>query len=148
MRGYAPPVYWEKIGEAKKNLDIPIIANGDIWTREDFLRCREITGSEHFMLGRGVVVNPALSWQVAFELGLVKEIPQIPNWYELVKNFTQKCSLANKNPTYPIDRTKQWLKLSSSRKTFLGFDQIKTAENLSDLLQELRRLVVGHHLHS
>ena len=38
--GYKPPAYWDAIGEIRAALDIPVVANGDIWDLEDFKRCR------------------------------------------------------------------------------------------------------------
>ena len=68
-QGYAPPAYWEPIGEVKRRMAIPVVANGDIWSREDFLRCRDITGAEHFMIGRGALADPTLPGAIATELG-------------------------------------------------------------------------------
>lgn len=56
--GYAPPARWEKIGEVVKNSNMTIIANGDITNRESLHRCQEITGCQHFMIGRGSLNNP------------------------------------------------------------------------------------------
>lgn len=71
LAGYAPPIHWGPIGEVRRLLHpLPVIANGDIWTLEDFRRCREITGCEHYMLGRGALVDPNLAPNIAAELGL------------------------------------------------------------------------------
>ena len=39
--GYKPPAYWHYIADIKAALKIPVIANGEIWTLNDYLRCRE-----------------------------------------------------------------------------------------------------------
>ena len=65
VQGYAPPAYWNPIGAVRARLTIPVVANGDLWTTEDFRRCREETGCTHFMLGRGALANPLLSHQIA-----------------------------------------------------------------------------------
>ncbi|MCX2801503.1 tRNA-dihydrouridine synthase [Microbulbifer thermotolerans] len=62
--GYRPPAYWEYIGEIRQQLSIPVIANGDIWTLEDFQRCREVTGCRRFMFGRTLLARPDLGLQV------------------------------------------------------------------------------------
>lgn len=62
--GYRPPAYWEYIGEIREQLAIPVIANGDIWTLEEFKRCREVTGCSHFMLGRSLLARPDLGLQI------------------------------------------------------------------------------------
>src|SRR4051812_48770492 len=69
-QGYQPPALWHPIGIVRERLGIPVVANGDIWSVEEFHRCRAETGCVHFMLGRGAIANPALSHQIACELGL------------------------------------------------------------------------------
>lgn len=62
--GYRPPAYWERIADIRAVVNIPLIANGEIWTVADALRCREVSGCDDIMLGRGMVVNPGLAWAV------------------------------------------------------------------------------------
>ena len=38
VAGYAPPVDWAALGRVRRQLDIPLVANGDIWTLADFPR--------------------------------------------------------------------------------------------------------------
>src|SRR3954469_10967427 len=38
--GYRPLAYWDRIRQIRTAIDIPVIANGEIWTVEDALRCR------------------------------------------------------------------------------------------------------------
>ena len=42
-------------------IDIPLIANGEVWTVEDFARCQPETGCADIMLGRGAVADPLLA---------------------------------------------------------------------------------------
>ncbi|MBI1860984.1 MAG: tRNA-dihydrouridine synthase family protein [Deltaproteobacteria bacterium] len=60
-QGYAPPVNWRIVGEVRRALSIPVIVNGDIRDRESLVNCAEVTGAEHFMLGRGALANPDLA---------------------------------------------------------------------------------------
>jgi tRNA-dihydrouridine synthase C len=53
MQGYRPPAHWKYIAEIRRRIPIEVIANGEIWTLDDFKRCRDETGCTHFMLGRG-----------------------------------------------------------------------------------------------
>ena len=59
--GYQPPAHWEWITKIKDQLQIPVVANGDIWNPKDFARCQEVTECSHFMLGRGAVAQPNLA---------------------------------------------------------------------------------------
>ena len=58
--GYRPPAYWDEISRARQITNLPIIANGEIWSPADALRCREVTGCDDLMLGRGVLCRPDL----------------------------------------------------------------------------------------
>ena len=62
--GYRPPAYWERVADVRAAVKIPVIANGEIWTVADALRCREISGCNDIMLGRGMVTDPGLAWAV------------------------------------------------------------------------------------
>lgn len=141
-QGYRPPVFWQKIAEVQKNAPIPVIANGDIWSLEDFLKCREITGCEHFMLGRGALANPFLVCQIAKELGLPASEqqsqwghqtgPDSATWMQLLNQLTM-MSLASENvEKYALIRIKQWLSFRNLRVTTPIFHQIKRFEDLSD----------------
>ena len=59
--GYRPPAYWERIAEIREAVKVPVIANGEIWTVADALRCRERSGCDALMLGRGMVSDPGLA---------------------------------------------------------------------------------------
>jgi tRNA-dihydrouridine synthase C len=59
--GYKPPAYWDYIGRIKETISIPVIANGEIWSVDDWRRCREQSGCEDFMIGRGLLARPDLA---------------------------------------------------------------------------------------
>lgn len=83
-QGYLPPADWKRIGRAREALSIPVVANGDINSPEDFVRCREETGCSRFMLGRGAIARPELFrllrgdeeafWPAARRLGLLLDL--------------------------------------------------------------------------
>ena len=55
---------WQVIAAVKKALTIPLIANGDIQTPDDALRCLAITGADGVMVGRGTMGAPWLVGQI------------------------------------------------------------------------------------
>ena len=58
---YRPPAYWERIADIRAAVRIPVVANGEIWNVQDALRCREVSGCDMLMLGRGMVTDPGLA---------------------------------------------------------------------------------------
>lgn len=139
LQGYAPPVFWEPIGKVREESPIPVVANGDIWSIEDFLRCREITGCEHFMIGRGALANPNLSKQIANGLNQERAV-EVGHWtwHELLSQFSEIMEdFGMDNPRLIAMRMKQWLKLASNQSNFLDFDQIKTMTKSCEILKFL-----------
>lgn len=64
VEGYKPPAHWEWIARIRESVSIPVVANGEIWTPEDYHKCREVSGCERIMIGRGLVANPFLVEQI------------------------------------------------------------------------------------
>ena len=59
--GYRPPAYWARIAYVRAVVSIPVVANGAIWNIDDAKRCRELSGCEMLMVGRGMVTDPGLA---------------------------------------------------------------------------------------
>lgn len=107
--GYNPPAYWSYIAKIVDVLDIPVIANGEIWNLDDWRRCREESHCEDFMLGRGLIACPDLALQIkAFTSG--KDYTPL-QWHQLLPLLHQ-FYLVTKD-AYPArflgNRLKQWL---------------------------------------
>lgn len=137
---YRPPVDWHQLGLLKKHLPIPLVANGDIWTLDDFKRCRDITGCDHFMLGRGVLADPNLARSVALELGVLSAgIGPSSDWYSLLRRLAHHC----KNQTEALNkktlhRLKQWLNFAGKYGLFQGFEAVKKARTEDEFFLALR----------
>lgn len=131
-QGYAPPVYWPLVGRVRESLGIPVVANGDIRTLDDFRRCRDETGCRHFMLGRGVLADPRLAGRVAAELGLGGWVETGPiDWAAQVRR------LLGRAPDVTVKRLKQWLRLAAEYGTFAHFGEVKRTGSVAELLAVL-----------
>ncbi len=74
---YSGRADWDAIGAVVKALSIPVIANGDIFSVEDALRCRAHSGASMFMIGRGCFGDPWLFGQVDAALA-GRPVPERP----------------------------------------------------------------------
>jgi tRNA-dihydrouridine synthase C len=130
-QGYAPPAYWSYIGDVRARVGIPVIANGEIWSVEDFERCREETGCHHFMIGRGALANPRLPLEIARRLGISHTSVPATDWEPLLRRFSElSLPVVRKGPEVVVGRMKQWLKMAHLRHPIAWFDDVKRAESV------------------
>jgi len=61
---YRPPAYWERVNDIRLGVSIPVVVNGEVWTVEDARLCRQASGCDSIMLGRGMVTDPGLAWAI------------------------------------------------------------------------------------
>ena len=64
---YRPPAYWHRIADIRAAVNIPVVANGEIWNVQDAARARELSGCHMLMLGRGMVTDPGLALAIKGE---------------------------------------------------------------------------------
>ncbi|HEV8312775.1 MAG TPA: tRNA-dihydrouridine synthase [Burkholderiaceae bacterium] len=102
--GYKPPAYWERIAAIRAVVKLPVIANGEIWTLQDAQRCREASGCDALMLGRGMVADPGLALAIRGEacgIGWAALLPLMAEFWRLVATRVE--------PRHRAGRLKQWL---------------------------------------
>lgn len=107
--GYRPPAYWEEIARAREIVSLNVIANGEIWSPADALRCREVTGCADLMLGRGALCRPDLP-RLIVAAGAGHSRPSL-HWGgipPLLLHFFE-LNLAHYDAKYAPNTTKQWL---------------------------------------
>jgi tRNA-dihydrouridine synthase C len=128
---YKPPAHWEYIRYMKDAVQIPVIANGEIWTVEDFHRCREVSGCEHVMIGRGLIANPGLATEI--KTGCAKKM--WPEWQEVFIQFMHH-SRASRSDNFAVQRSKQFAKIMSQSygEAAILFEKIKRLMTFEDML--------------
>ena len=107
--GYRPPAHWEWIARVQDVVNVPVFANGEIWSVEDWQRCRAISGARHYMLGRGLVARPDLARQIIAADQGVEFTPL--DWAEifpLLQDFWARVR-RKMPPQFAPGRLKQWL---------------------------------------
>lgn len=103
--GYkADRINWGAIGEIRRRLRIPVIANGEIWDWQSAQNCLTATGCDAVMIGRGALNVPNLSRVVKYNE------PRMP-WREVVQLLVKYSQLEKQGDTglYHVARIKQWL---------------------------------------
>jgi nifR3 family TIM-barrel protein len=77
-QGYACKADWETIAEAKRQLRIPVIGNGDLTSPEAVRSFFALTGADGAMIGRGALGNPWIFRQILqFFRGSLPEPPSL-----------------------------------------------------------------------
>ena len=125
VEGYRPPAYWELIPDIKAVVKVPVVANGEIWTVQEALRCREQSGCDDLMLGRGSVADPglALALRAAMAQGtppseaVPAEIAPAVPWAAMMPHLQRFWWLVCRDltPNQRAGRLKQWLNLMRRR---------------------------------
>ncbi|MBZ2169982.1 tRNA dihydrouridine synthase [Marinobacter sp. F4216] len=107
--GYKPPAYWEEIAKVREAVKSHVIANGDIWTVDDYWRCREVSGCDDVMIGRGLIARPDLARKIkASQAG--EDIPDM-TWAEAVALVREYAEVLQGwlEDRYVTGRIKQWM---------------------------------------
>ena len=102
--GYKPPAYWEKLPAVQQAIQIPVIANGEIWTLEQAERCLAVSGCADLMLGRGAITRPDLVNCIR-----ANSTSQQLAWSELLSLQLTFLNAASKTEQGLVGRYKQWL---------------------------------------
>jgi tRNA-dihydrouridine synthase C len=108
-QGYRPPAFWDEIAKAREWLAIPVIANGEIWSVEDALRCRASSGCPDLMLGRGALCRPDLAQLIrARDRG--EDAPSM-DWSDVLALVLRllDLNLGHYDAAYAPNPIKQWL---------------------------------------
>lgn len=149
FQGYTPPAYWQPIGEVRAALDIPVVANGEIWTVDDLKRCRDETRCEHFMIGRGALADPGMANVCARELGIAARCDEgvvgddAARWRALFSLVVDRSRAAGESERRTLSRLKQWLNYAHKGGVVSWFDGVKRVETVSELLLTLERISEG-----
>jgi tRNA-dihydrouridine synthase C len=136
VEGYKPPAYWEHIARIKAHTDIPIIANGEIWSKHDALQCQQQSDCQDIMLGRGALAMPNLAQ-------VIKGKAEPMHWEDvkqLLLDYSGYEIFGDKGRYYP-NRIKQWLgylkvQYSQAQSLFLTIRSMSHAKDIVEVLAQ------------
>lgn len=138
--GYRPPAHWEWIGKIRHRVKIPVVANGDIWTLEDYWKARTLSGCRDVMLGRSALADPWLAprirhWQLTGE-----RLPDT-TWSMRANVLKEYAHLQRQNlpERVVISLVKQWLAQmrQGNAEANRQFQRLKRITDLATLLDSL-----------
>jgi tRNA-dihydrouridine synthase C len=105
LQRYVPPAHWDELGRIRAHIRIPLIANGDICSVEDYQRCVAASGTVDVMLGRGAVRLPTLANQIRADQAMAAQWSTVS---PLLRSFWNEISLTLP-PRDCVGRVKQWV---------------------------------------
>lgn len=126
--GYrAERINWAAIGEIRQRLNIPVIANGEIWDWQSAQDCMAVTGCDAVMIGRGALNVPNLSRVIKYREACMP-------WSAVVQLLQKYVRLEKQGDTglYHVARIKQWL----------GYLR-KEYDDASELFSQIRALTTS-----
>lgn len=139
--GYKPPAYWSQIAKIKQNVKIPIVANGEIWTKSQALQCQLESNCVDIMIGRGALAMPNLAHVIRGTTAPM-EWPQV---ISLLLDYSGYEIFGNKGRYYP-NRIKQWLgylkvQYKEAGDLFLIIRAMKNAEEIVLAMKGVREQI-------
>ena len=141
-QGYKPPAYWDKI-QSFNTLDIPVIANGEIWNSEHAQNCMTQSGTAHLMLGRGAVTRPDLIAQLDTDSSQNQknlENTALLSWQDLIAHQIKFLEGAAKSDVVLVGRYKQWLAMLTKgyNEAKILWDSIKREKSKAAIISALQ----------
>ena len=140
---YSGKANWEDIRTLKEALSIPVIANGDVFTVEDFIKIIEQTGADGVMVARGAMGNPFLFKYIKDYLatgtykkvGFAEIVDQIVDQYEISLEFKDERLVVNQMRKHVGWYIKG---LPNATKVREEVNKLKSKEQIFDLLYKYR----------
>lgn len=147
MEMYTPPAHWNYVRVMNSGMDLPFLANGEIWSVEDYWRCREASGVARVALGRGLVSRPTLAREIRASISLGPDSGHDEDFaFEPVKFLEEffHRSVAFRNAHYGVARLKQILRYWSRDSDVFArwFQTVKvaqTVEHAAEFLQMIKK---------
>ncbi|MDP1525736.1 MAG: tRNA-dihydrouridine synthase family protein [Rhodocyclaceae bacterium] len=138
--GYRPPARWEWLARIRESVQVPVIANGEVWSVNDYRAMRTMSGCTDVMLGRGAVADPLLAQRIR-KGGLQ---PAEHDWQlvaQMIDDFWRQVQ-GKVLPSQAPGRLKQWLMLMrrsypQAERLFAAIRPLRHAGEVTPVLQQM-----------
>ena len=145
VQGYEPPAHWHWLKTIRERVAISVIANGDVFTLDDYLAIRQTSGCDDVMIGRGAVMRPDLARQIKQHLRgepvqAAAFNAEIMDWIRL---FFDLCLAHEPQGKYAVARLKQWLGMMKkaypeAAQLFAAVRTLREANEIQRVLQDFQ----------
>ena len=145
VQGYEPPAHWHWLKTIRERVAIPVIANGDVFTLDDYLAIRQTSGCDDVMIGRGAVMRPDLARQITRHrrgepVRAAACNAEILEWIGL---FFDLCLAHEPQGKYAVARLKQWLGMMKkaypeAAQLFAAVRTLREASEIQRVLQDFQ----------
>ena len=134
-QGYSGKADWSVIKQVKDNVNIPVCANGDIASLEDYVKIKQQTNADYFMIGRAALSNVFIFKEILEKKKLVitkdMKIDALLDYVELA----QECNI---NFNQIKGHSQHFLKgLANSTKIRNKLSRIKGLNGLLKIIKEI-----------
>lgn len=145
---YSGKANWNHIKILKENLSIPVIANGDIFCVEDFLKVIDKTKADGVMLARGAMGNPFLFKEIKDYIN--KGFYEKPSSTQIIDQLIEqyKLELKYKKEKLVVTQMRKHLSwyikgLENSSKIRDLINKLNTIEEVMDALEKYKSTLKG-----
>lgn len=139
VEAYKPPAHWHWIAKIAEQVNIPLVANGDIWSREDAINCQNETGCADIMIGRGGLCLPNLA-------DVIKSDEKPLTWLEvceIIIDYSQ-YDRDEYGSNFLPSRVKQWFSYLKREycEAEVSFQEIKRLKSIEDIRKVIYRNIL------
>ena len=145
---YSGKADWNHIKILKENLSIPVIANGDIFCVEDFVKVIDKTEADGVMLARGAMGNPFLFKEIKDYIN--KGFYEKPSSTQIIDQLIEqyKLELKYKKEKLVVTQMRKHLSwyikgLENSSKIRDLVNKLNTIEEVMDALEKYKSTLKG-----
>lgn len=145
---YSGKANWNHIKILKENLSIPVIANGDIFCVEDFVKVIDKTKADGVMLARGAMGNPFLFKEIKDYIN--KGFYEKPTSTQIINQLIEqyKLELKYKKEKLVVTQMRKHLSwyikgLENSSKIRDLVNKLNTIEEVMDALEKYKSTLKG-----